>query len=176
MKIKVKVLTEGCMPIIIKKGDWIDLYAAETIELKAPQSGTLKEVTNEHGVVSRVRNVELIPTLIPLGVAMKLPKGFEALILPRSSTPGKFGIIEANSSAVIDNSYCGNGDEWRFCAASIRQTTILKGQRICQFRIQLSQKATFWQKLRWLFSSKIELVRVNELSNNNRGGFGTTGK
>ena len=102
MKIKVKVLTNGCMPSIIDKGDWIDLICAEDVELKAPQSGVLKEHTNEHGVISRVRNVEAEVTYIPLGVAMKLPKGYEAIVLPRSSTPKKFGIMCGNSMGVID--------------------------------------------------------------------------
>lgn len=175
MKIKVKVLTEGCMPSIIKNGDWIDLICAEDTYLKAPQSGVLREVTNDHGVVQRVRNVEAEVTYIPLGVAMQLPKGFEAIVLPRSSTPKKFGIIEANSMGVIDNSYCGNNDEWKFAAIPIRSTTIEKGTRICQFRVQLSQKANIWQKLKWLFSSKIKLVEVKELNNKDRKGFGSTG-
>lgn len=174
-KIKVRVLTGGCMPSIIDKGEWIDLKCAEDIELMAPQSGTLKEVTNEHGVTSRVRNVELPVTYIPLGVAMQLPEGYEAVILPRSSTPKKFGIIMACSEGVVDNTYCGNNDEWKFPALAIRATSIEKFTRICQFRIQLSQKATFWQKIKWLFSSGIELVEVNNLNSTDRGGFGSTG-
>ena len=105
---------------------------------------------------------------------MQLPKGFEAVVLPRSGTP-KLGIMCANSEGVIDNSYCGNDDEWRFPAIAFQSTTINKGDRICQFRVQLSQKATIWQKLRWLFSNKIELVSVDKLDGNNRGGFGSTG-
>lgn len=175
LKIKVKVLTDGCMPGIIDKGDWIDLICAEDIKLQAPQSGTLKEVTNEHGVTSRVRNVEAEVTYIPLGVAMELPKGYEAVVLPRSSTPKKFGITCGNSMGVIDNSYCGNEDEWQFPAIAIRPTSIEKGTRICQFRIQLSQKATMWQKIKWLFTSGVKLVEVDNLSDENRGGFGSTG-
>lgn len=72
-------------------------------------------------------------------------------------------------------SYSGNEDEWKFPALATRETTINKGDRICQFRIQLSQKATIWQKLRWLFSRKIELVKVDNLDPNNRGGFGSSG-
>ena len=72
-------------------------------------------------------------------------------------------------------SYNGDNDEWKFPAIAIRETTIEKGTRICQFRIQLSQKATFWQKLKWLFSSRVKLVEVDSLNNKSRGGFGSTG-
>lgn len=175
MKIKVKVLTKGCMPRVIDKGDWIDLICAEDMEPKALQSGVLKEQTDKYGIVSRVRNVEAEVTYIPLGVAMKLPKGYEAIVLPRSSTPKKFGITCGNSMGVIDNSYCGNEDEWKFPAVAIRPTSIEKGTRICQFRIQLSQKATMWQKIKWLFTSGIKLVEVDDLGSTNRGGLGSTG-
>ena len=174
LKIKVKVLTEGCMPEINEKGDWIDLKAAKDMEFNAAQSGTLEKKTVEGEEVG-YRNVEMNTSYIPLGVAMKLPKGFEAIVLPRSSTPKKLGIICANSMGVIDNSYSGNEDEWKFPAIAIRETTIEEGTRICQFRIQLSQKATFWQKLRWLFSSGVKLVEVDSLNNESRGGFGSSG-
>lgn len=154
MKIKIKVLTEGCMPEIIEKGDWIDLKVAKSVKLEANASKV---------------------TLLPLGVAMKLPKGFEAIVASRSSTPSKLGIICANSLGVIDGSYRGNEDEWKFPVIAIKNTTIKKGTRICQFKIQLSQKATIWQKIKWLFSNKIELVQVDNLSDNNRGGIGSTG-
>lgn len=168
LKIKVKTLMGGCLPKIIQKGDWVDLYCAETTELKAPQAGVLKRNTNERDVTFEV-------TYIPLGVAMELPKGFEAIVLPRSSTPKNFGIMCANSMGVIDHSFKGNNDEWKFPAVTLRKTTIEKGDRICQFRIQLSQKATFLQKLKWLFSSGIELIEVKELSNNDRDGLGSSG-
>ena len=136
----------------ISKGDLIDLRAAETVEMK---KGDFK--------------------LIKLGVGMKLPDGYKANVYPRSSTYKNFGIILANSVGQIDNSYSGDSDEWKFPAIAIKDTTIKKGTRICQFRIQLSQKATIWQKIKWLFSNKIELVQVDNLSDNNRGGIGSTG-
>lgn len=173
MKIKVKGITAGCLPFIIEKGDWIDLKAAETVSFKAPQAGVRKRETINGEVVSH-RDVTFDFKLIRLGVAMQLPKGLEAVVLPRSGTP-KLGIMCANSEGVIDNSYCGNDDEWRFPAIAFQSTTINEGDRICQFRVQLSQKATIWQKLRWLFSNKIELVSVDKLDGNNRGGFGSTG-
>ena len=162
------------MPEIIKKGDWIDLKLAETVHLMPSQAGTLKKRQEQLQTLS-YRSVTSEVTYLPLGVAMELPKGFEAVILPRSSTPKKLGIICANSMGVIDNSYCGDQDEWKFPAIAIRETTIEKGARICQFRIQLSQKATFWQKLKWLFSSGVELVQADSLNNDTRGGLGSTG-
>lgn len=158
LKIKVKELTKGCMPYIIQNGDWIDLICAEDMKLN-------------------ITTLEDNPDVkyIPLGVAMQLPKGFEAIVAPRSSTPNRFGIMCANSFGVIDNYYCGNNDEWKFPVIAIRSTFIEKGCRICQFKIQLSQKATLWQKIKWLFSSGVELVKVDNLQENSRGGFGSTG-
>lgn len=158
LKIKVKELTKGCMPYIIQNGDWIDLICAEDMKLN-------------------ITTLEDNPDVkyIPLGVAMQLPKGFEAIVAPRSSTPNRFGIMCANSFGVIDNCYCGNNDEWKFPVIAIRSTFIEKGCRICQFKIQLSQKATLWQKIKWLFSSGVELVKVDNLQENSRGGFGSTG-
>lgn len=173
MKIKVKEIIEGCMPKIIDKGEWIDLRAAEDISFMAPQASSRKRKTVD-GVQVSYRDISFDTKLIKLGIAIELPKGFEAQVLPRSSTP-KLNIFQTNSEGVIDNVYNGNTDEWRFWATALAETSINKGDRICQFRIQLSQKATIWQKLRWLFSRKIELVKVNNLSNSGRGGFGTTG-
>ena len=153
MKIKVKVLTDGCMPVISQKGDWIDLRAAKNM------SFSLKEAVN----------------YIPLGVAMHLPKGFEAIVASRSSTPKKQGMFIPCGIGIIDNSYNGNNDQWYFIAVPLKDTKINKGDRICQFRIQLSQKATFLDKIKWLFSNKIELVQVNNLNEENRGGLGSTG-
>lgn len=175
MKIKVKKTNYFVkLPKIINKGEWIDLYSAAEISLNAPQAKTLKYHT-VNGEKEGHRDVEFDWHLIPLGVAMKLPKGFEAVMIPRSSTFKSYGIMEANSMGLIDNSYCGNNDEWRFPAIAFRDTVIPEGTRLCQFRIQLSQKATVWQKLRWLFSSKIEIEEVETLDGPDRGGFGSTG-
>lgn len=123
----------------IDNGDWIDLRSAQTVELKA---GEFK--------------------LIPLGVAMELPEGYEAHVVPRSSTFKNFGIIETNSMGIIDQSYCGNEDQWFFPAYALRDTTINLNDRICQFRIV--------EKM-----PKIQLEEVETLDNNNRGGHGSTG-
>lgn len=175
LKIKVKKLNKNIsLPHIIEKGDWIDLKAAETVVLDAPQSGTLKTTTVD-GVKVSHRDVTFDNKLIKLGVAMQLPKGFEAVLLPRSSTYIKFGIIAGNSEGVIDQSYCGDNDEWKFSAIALENTTIKEGDRICQFRIQPSQKATVWQKLKWFFSSGITIIEVDRLYEASRGGFGTSG-
>lgn len=153
LTIKVKCSEKICFPTILEKGDWNDLHAAKSVRLKKGEM-----------------------CIIPLGVAMQLPKGFEAHILPRSSTPKKFNIMCANSQGVIDNCYNSDKDMWGFPALAIDDAAISKGDRICQFRIELSQKATVWQKLKWLFCSEIELVTVDKLNNPTRGGFGSTGK
>lgn len=137
--IKIKYLRD-IEPIgVISKGDWIDLRAAEDVSMKA---GEYK--------------------MIPLGVAMELPKGYEALVAPRSSTFKKYGIILVNSVGVIDESYKGDNDEWHFLALAMRDTEIHKNERVCQFRIIQHQPG-------------IDLCEVDTLGNPNRGGVGSTG-
>ena len=143
------------LPQVIKKGEWIDLYVPDYDDVQINKGKC---------------------ALINLGIAMKLPEGFEAIIAPRSSTPKNFNVLLANSIGIIDNSYSGNNDEWKFNAYAIEDTYIKNKERICQFRIQLSQKATIWQKLKWLFSSGVELVEVENLDSIDRGGFGSTGR
>jgi len=170
MKVKVLLKKGAVLPHIIKKGDWIDLYSAETVSLKAPQAS--KSYTKNKELL---RDVTFDFHLIDLGIAMKLPKGFEAIIVPRSSLYIKKGIIQANHCGIVDNSYCGNNDVWKFPAIAFTHTTINRGDKICQFKIQLSQKATMWQKLKWLFSSSISILPVTTLKDQSRGGFGSTG-
>ena len=151
--IKVKYFSDDTPRLKIEpKGDMIDLYAAEDIMLEYMEEA-----------------------LIPLGVAIEVPIGFRCNLLPRSSTFKKWGIIITNSMGVIDHLYCGDNDEWRFYCYSVDKTTIHKGERICQFEIVPNQFATMWQKLKWLFSSKIEFEWVDELGNADRGGYGKTG-
>ena len=170
LKIKIKVLNPVCKPIINPKGDWIDLYCASTTELRAAQAGVQYQENNE-----KYRDVNIPVTYIPLGVAMQLPAGFEAIVASRSSGPKKMRMFIPSGQGIIDNCYNGNTDEWCYIAAPMTNTVIAEGSRVCQFRIQLSQKATFWQKLKWLFSSGVELVFVDNLNNEARGGFGTSG-
>lgn len=156
LKIKIKEITEGCMPEIIEQGDWIDLKLAEAVRFTGPevQSRKIK--------------------YLPLGIAMELPKGFEAYVLPRSSTPNKWNIEVANSQAIIDESYNGNKDEWRLITKAFKATEIPKGTRICQFRIMPKMNAGILTKLKWLFSNGVELIKVDNLNNDNRGGIGST--
>jgi len=164
IKIKVKQIRGKIeLPNIINKGDWIDLRCAK----KTTIIGPLKQKDNNA--------VTFNNTLIPLGIAMELPKGYEAIVCPRSSTYKHYGVIQSNSIGVIDNSYCGNDDEWMMPVIAFKKTTIPEGDRICQFRIQLSQKATILQKIKWLFTNKISIDIVDDLNSDNRGGFGSTG-
>lgn len=157
------------MPLIVKKGDWIDLSCSRTMILNAPQAGTLKGKEAKHrDVVSEV-------TYIPLGVAMRLPDGFEAIIAPRSSTADNLGLLMVNAPGVVDNCYKGNNDEWHFPVTTLRKTSISAKTRVCQFRIQLSQKATIKQKILWFLTTGIELVEVESLDDVDRGGLGSTG-
>lgn len=176
MKLKIKVkLIGNTKPLqIIDKGDWIDLCARETTSLKGPQVLSTRRKDKPADIVDR-RSVKFDYALINLGVAMELPAGYEALVAPRSSLPSKLGIELSNSIGVIDNSYKGDSDEWKFYARAMRDTTIEAGTRIAQFRVVLSQKATIWQRIKWLFTSGIDIVYVDSLGNKNRGGIGSTG-
>lgn len=123
-----------------KKSNWVDLRASETMEL-----------FSNHFY------------LIPLGIAMQLPDGYEAHIVPRSSSFNTWGIIQTNSMGIIDNSYCGDNDQWFMPVYATRDTIINKGDRVCQFRIMENQP-------------EIEFEEVKTLNNANRGGHGSTGK
>lgn len=150
--IKVKCLCEECKPTISDNGDWIDLRAF-----------TIK-TDDRFGLLS-------------LGVAIQLPPGYEAILASRSSTYKNFHFFMQGGIGVIDNSYCGPDDIWRYPYIKLgRDIKVRMGDRIAQFRIQLSQKATFWQKLKWLFTSGVKLEFVKELEGDNRGGIGSTGK
>lgn len=140
LKIKVKYFDKELVKINkIEQGDWIDLRAAVDVEFKKDDF-----------------------KLIPLGIAMELPEGYEAHVVPRSSTFKKWGIIETNSMGVIDESYKGNDDQWFFPAYALRDTNINKNDRICQFRIMKKM-------------SEVTIEEVEELQNENRGGHGSTG-
>ena len=140
--IKIKYFTDKIdkLTYIDGKSDWIDLRAAESIDMKA---GEFK--------------------LIPLGIAMELPRGYEAHVVPRSSTFKNFGIIQTNHQGVIDSSYCGDNDQWFMPAYALRDTRIEVNDRICQFRIVENQPAIVFDE-------------VESLTNADRGGIGSTGK
>ena len=104
-----------------------------------------------------------------------MPDGFEAIIAPRSSLFKTFGVTVPNSIGIIDNLYKGDNDVWGLPLLAFRKTVIPKGTRVAQFRIQLSQKATWKQKVKWLMSSSIKIKKVKTLEGKSRGGFGSTG-
>lgn len=139
MKIKVKYLADISPLKHIKNGDWIDLRTAEDVSMA---KGEFK--------------------LIRLGICIQLPEGYEALVAPRSSTFKKYGIILTNSLGIIDETYCGDEDEWRFPAYSLTGTYIPKDTRIAQFRIIKHQP-------------EFDIETVDYLGNENRGGIGSTG-
>lgn len=141
MKIKIKYHDDEMtrLEFIDGKSDWIDLRAAERVELS---QGEFK--------------------LISLGVSMELPEGYEAHMAPRSSTFKNFGILQTNSVGVMDESYCGDNDIWRFPALAMRDTVIEKNDRICQFRIIKKME-------------NISLEEVDLLGNLDRDGIGSTG-
>lgn len=169
-KIKVKVLTQGCLPEINAKGDWVDLRAAEDVSISSPYAVSRTKTGGEAS-----RKVKFPTSYIPLGIAVKLPTGFEAIVALRSSSNKNFNISEPVAIGIIDNTYCGNNDQWKLPIIATGDVDIKKGDRVCQFRIQLSQKATIWQKIKWMLSSGIEIVEVSDLGDENRGGIGSTG-
>lgn len=175
MEIKVLEKTIGCMPQQFEKGDWIDLTLAETVTLKCPQAHKMhiRNKNKQEVPTERTRDVVFDIKLLPLGVAMEIPEGYEAHLLPRSGSFKKYGIIQTNSMGIIDNSYSGDNDEWKLPILATRNVTIPKGHRIAQFRIIPSQKATVWQKIKWLLSSpKIKFTKVESLNNTDRKGIG----
>ena len=121
------------------KSDWIDLRCARRMELKKGDFA-----------------------LIPLGVAMALPAGYEAHVVPRSSTFKTWGLLQTNSMGVIDESYCGDNDEWKLPVYATRDTVVEFGDRVCQFRIMAHQPA-------------IRFEKRAHLEGADRGGFGSTG-
>ena len=140
MEIKIKYFTDIEKIKQIPNGDWVDLRSAKDITLKKGEFA-----------------------IIPLGVGMKLPFGYEAHIVPRSSTYKNYGVIQTNHMGVIDNSYSGDNDQWGMPVIAMRGTTIHKNDRICQFRITQKQP-------------DFEFTEVECLDTNSRGGFGSTGK
>ncbi len=140
--IQIKYFTDKIekLTYIAGKSDWIDLRAAKEMELKAGEYA-----------------------MIPLGVGMKLPEGYEAHIVPRSSTFKNYGLIQTNHMGVVDESYCGDHDQWHMPVYALRDTVIHINDRICQFRIMEHQP-------------KIEFEEVEALDAPDRGGFGSTGK
>lgn len=140
--IRIKYFSDAVPPLcqVDGKSDWIDLYAAETVTLRAGESA-----------------------LIPLGVAMALPEGYEAHVAPRSSTFKAYGLLQSNGVGVVDWSYRGDEDQWRMPVYATRDVTVEAGSRICQFRIVRNQPPISFQV-------------CEHLDGPSRGGFGSTGR
>ncbi len=140
--IKIKYFTDKIekLAYIDGKSDWVDLRSAEDVTLK---KGEFK--------------------LIPLGIAMELPKGYEAHVVPRSSTYKNFGVIQTNHMGVIDETYCGDNDQWFMPVLAMRDTRIHVNDRICQFRIMEHQPELVFEE-------------TEILGHADRGGHGSTGK
>lgn len=140
MNIKIKYHNPDIEKLkMIEQGDWIDLHAAEDVQLKAGEDAR-----------------------ISLGVSMKLPDGYEAHIVPRSSTYEKWGIIQTNHMGVIDNAYSGDNDIWKMPVRAMRDTRIDAGDRICQFRLVKKMEPVTFEE-------------VEKMEGPDRGGFGSTG-
>ena len=140
-QVPIKIKYYGTTPKLSQEGwgSWIDCYTAEDISLKAGAR-----------------------TYIPLGFAMQLPPGYEAILAPRSSTFKRWGILQTNSIGVIDSTYNGDDDQWMMPVLATRDVVIPKGTRLCQFRIQEEQP-------------KLKFISVSSLGNEDRGGLGSTG-
>jgi dUTP pyrophosphatase len=157
MRIYIKYHNPACK--VETHGNWIDLKSAESVELRKWQF-----------------------KLIPLGVSMKLPKYYQANIVPRSGTFIKYNLIQHNHYGVVDGpdaerqGYSGNNDIWKFGAIAFEKTSIKEGDRLCQFEIRPIMTAPWYVKLKWIFDSKIKFIEVDDLKSTDRGGFGQSGK
>ena len=153
MKIKY-IRTTTLIPQLktIEIGDWVDLCVAEDAIL---EPGEFRPVS--------------------LGIRMELPKGFEAWVLPRSSTGKKKKVLMYNSMGIIDEAYKGPKDIWHALFFAPNGATILCGSRVAQFRIAPKMNAGILPKLKWLFTKKVEFVEVSDFKADNRGGLGSTG-
>lgn len=141
IKLDVMYHNPNLIPInFLENGDWIDLRAAKEYKLFSGEF-----------------------YLIDLGISIKLPEGYEAHIVPRSSSFKNWGIIQTNGIGIIDNSYCGENDIWMIPVLATKGADIHVNDRICQFRIVKKM------------SNNIEINTVEHLNTEDRGGFGSTG-
>jgi len=155
MNLLIKYHNQNCK--LEQYGNWIDLKSAITTKIKKFEN-----------------------KLIPLGISIKLPKYYQANIVPRSSTYKKFSLIQANHYGVVDgpdnksDGYSGDNDIWMFNSLAFKDTEVNEGDRICQFEIRPTINAPWYVKLKWLFINKIKFIEVETLNSKNRGGFGST--
>lgn len=166
IKVYVQLLNPNCCPLATEKGDLIDLRAAATMDLEGPYvvlgAGIGKVAFNNY--------------MVPLGVRILVPEGFKCDLVARSGTYKNYGVVLANCEGKIDQTYNGPTDQWMANYIAFKSTTIKEGDRIAQFEVTLSPKATWRQKLKWLFHSGIELVVVDNIDTTiNRDGFSSSG-
>lgn len=140
LKIKYHVKELEKLRYIDGKSDWIDLRVAENVSMKQGEY-----------------------RLISMGISVEIPKGYEMLIVPRSSAYKNFGILQTNAMGVVDESFCGDNDIIHMPILAMRDTEIHINDRIGQFRLMPHQP-------------EVHFIEVDHLDNENRGGFGTTGK
>ncbi|EQB4340936.1 TPA: dUTP diphosphatase [Clostridium botulinum] len=150
----------------IDKGDWIDVRACN-IKVVMNTKGLKKE--SESNLFTKIHNGKTTVYYrkddvlkIKLGFSMELPTEYEAYVLPRSSTFKNYGLLLVNSEGVIDESYCGNNDEWMMIFYATRDGEIELGERMGQFRIQEKMPT-------------LKFIEVEDLGNEDRGGIGSTG-
>ena len=140
LKIKYHVKEREKLRYIDGKSDWIDLRVAENVSMKQGEY-----------------------RLISMGISVEIPKGYEMLIVPRSSAYKNFGILQTNAMGVVDESFCGDNDIIHMPILAMRDTEIHINDRIGQFRLMPHQP-------------EVHFIEVDHLDNEDRGGFGTTGK
>lgn len=140
LKIKYHVKELEKLRFIDGKSDWIDLRVAENVSMKQGEY-----------------------RLISMGISVEIPKGYEMLIVPRSSAYKNFGILQTNAMGVVDESFCGDNDIIHMPILAMRDTEIHINDRIGQFRLMPHQP-------------EVHFIEVDHLDNEDRGGFGTTGK
>ena len=140
LKIKYHVKELEKLRYIDGKSDWIDLRVAENVSMKQGEY-----------------------RLISMGISVEIPKGYEMLIVPRSSAYKNFGILQTNAMGVVDESFCGDNDIIHMPILAMRDTEIHINDRIGQFRLMPHQP-------------EVHFIEVDHLDNEDRGGVGTTGK
>ena len=169
MKIKIKYFSKDYPRLEkISKGDWIDLRVDRVDYIKgiehmvhATVTNTIRTIDFKKDIKLKYKKGDIIKS--GLGVAMELPEGYEVEIRPRSSTFKHWGLIQTNSVGTIDNSYNGDKDEWQIEFIAMRDGSINRFDRVCQFRI--------WEK-----QPEFDFIEVDKLGNDDRGGFGSTGR
>lgn len=158
---------------LIAKGDWIDIPVQDDVIVREHEYMGEKQLFQYDREKYRIGDQPNLVSL-NLGFSMVLPEGYEAHILPRSSTFRKYGLILGNSMGIIDNSYNGIDDIWQadfYATRPISKDVIIPGTRLLQFRIVKTMRNE-WQDRMIVFHENDQAFNQTE----NRGGFGSTGR